>query len=55
MLWDELTVETVLKQTKVQMEPVEVQCNSILKEKFSVGSVKSVRGIQAFSNVTLCH
>ena len=37
MLWDELTVETVLKQTKVQREPVEVQCNSILKGKFSDG------------------
>jgi hypothetical protein len=37
MLWDELTVETVLKQTKAQMEPVEVQCNSILKEKVSDG------------------
>ena len=37
MLWDEMTVETVSKQTKVQMEPVELQRNSILKKKFSAG------------------
>jgi hypothetical protein len=37
MLWNASTVETVLKQTKVQMELVQLQCNSILKEKFSYG------------------